>query len=121
MDGHTAAIGALPDADVSRRVLRLQILTVAWMSIEVVVALAAALTAKSPALLGFGGGSAARAAGESVDWTASRCGPILARLSVARQGEDTWESKGLTRAVNFLTDLVYVDLAFNDNGHVLGD
>jgi len=55
MDGHTAAIGALPDADVSRRVLRLQILTVAWMSIEVVVALAAALTAKSPALLGFGG------------------------------------------------------------------
>jgi len=58
MDGHTAAIGALPDADVPRRILRLQILTVAWMSIEAIVALAAAWSAKSSALLGFGGDSA---------------------------------------------------------------
>lgn len=40
-----------------RRVVRLQILTIAWMTIEVVVALAVAWTAKSPALLGFGSDS----------------------------------------------------------------
>ena len=48
----------LADSDISRCVLRLQILTVAWMSIEVIVALAAAWSAKSAALLGFGGDSA---------------------------------------------------------------
>jgi hypothetical protein len=33
-------------------------LTIVWMSIEAVVALVAAWTARSPALLGFGGDSA---------------------------------------------------------------
>lgn len=37
---------------------RLQILTIVWMTAEAIVALAAAWTARSPALLGFGGDSA---------------------------------------------------------------
>jgi divalent metal cation (Fe/Co/Zn/Cd) transporter len=41
-----------------RRVQRLQILTLVWMFIEVVIALEAAWIARSPALLGFGGDSA---------------------------------------------------------------
>ena len=36
---------------------RLQVLTVAWMSVEAIVALGAAWTVRSPALLGFGGDS----------------------------------------------------------------
>jgi divalent metal cation (Fe/Co/Zn/Cd) transporter len=44
--------------DILRRIVRLQLLTIAWMTIEVVVALASAGTARSPALLGFGGDSA---------------------------------------------------------------
>jgi len=40
------------------RVQRLQTLTIVWMSVETLVALAAAWTAHSPALLGFGGDSA---------------------------------------------------------------
>jgi divalent metal cation (Fe/Co/Zn/Cd) transporter len=47
-----------PAPDLLRRVVRLQSLTIVWMSIEAVVALVAAWTAKSPALLGFGGDSA---------------------------------------------------------------
>ena len=50
---------AIPPAPgILRRVVRLQILTITWMTIEVIVALGAAWTAKSPALLGFGGDSA---------------------------------------------------------------
>jgi divalent metal cation (Fe/Co/Zn/Cd) transporter len=53
------AIAAAPlTPDVLRRVVRLQILTIAWMTVEAVVALGAAWTARSPALLGFGGDSA---------------------------------------------------------------
>lgn len=44
--------------DVLRRVVRLQVLTIVWMTVEAVVALGAAWTARSPALLGFGGDSA---------------------------------------------------------------
>ncbi len=47
-----------PAPDLLRRVVRLQMLTIVWMSIEAVVALVAAWTAGSPALLGFGGDSA---------------------------------------------------------------
>jgi divalent metal cation (Fe/Co/Zn/Cd) transporter len=47
-----------PAPDLLRRVVRLQMLTIIWMSIEAVVALVAAWTARSPALLGFGGDSA---------------------------------------------------------------
>jgi divalent metal cation (Fe/Co/Zn/Cd) transporter len=53
------ATAAAPTApDLLRRVVHLQVLTIAWMTVEAVVALAAAWTARSPALLGFGGDSA---------------------------------------------------------------
>jgi len=45
-------------SDLVRRIVRLQALTIAWMTVEVMVALGAAWTARSPALLGFGGDSA---------------------------------------------------------------
>jgi hypothetical protein len=57
MDDRTATAAACADLAVYRRVLRLQILTVVWMFVEVVIALTAAWSAKSPALLGFGGDS----------------------------------------------------------------
>jgi divalent metal cation (Fe/Co/Zn/Cd) transporter len=41
-----------------RRILRLQILTICWMTAEAAIALASAWRARSPALLGFGGDSA---------------------------------------------------------------
>lgn len=44
--------------DLLRRAARLQVLTVAWMSLEGLASLAAAWKAQSPALLGFGGDSA---------------------------------------------------------------
>jgi hypothetical protein len=40
-----------------RRIVRIQILTLVWMDVEVVVSLGAAWAARSPALLGFGGDS----------------------------------------------------------------
>jgi divalent metal cation (Fe/Co/Zn/Cd) transporter len=41
----------------SRRILRLQVLTMAWMTVEAVVSLAAAWNSHSPALFAFGGDS----------------------------------------------------------------
>lgn len=53
------AIAAASTApDLLRRVIRLQILTIVWMTVEAAVALDAAWTARSPALVGFGGDSA---------------------------------------------------------------
>ena len=49
---------ASPSPNVLRRVVRLQVLTIVWMSVEAIVALATAWTAGSPALVGFGGDSA---------------------------------------------------------------
>src|SRR5258708_39391521 len=46
-----------PLSDVSRKVLRLQVITIIWMSVEAVVSLGAAWVARSPALLAFGGDS----------------------------------------------------------------
>jgi divalent metal cation (Fe/Co/Zn/Cd) transporter len=46
------------DPDILRRVFRLQVLTVIWMTTEAIIALAAAWEARSPVLLGFGGDSA---------------------------------------------------------------
>lgn len=51
----TAAVPAAPD--LLRRVVRLQVLTIAWMTVEAIVGLGAAWAARSPALLGFGGDS----------------------------------------------------------------
>jgi divalent metal cation (Fe/Co/Zn/Cd) transporter len=47
-----------PAPDLLRRAVRLQALTIAWLTVEAAVALAAAWTARSPVLLGFGGDSA---------------------------------------------------------------
>jgi divalent metal cation (Fe/Co/Zn/Cd) transporter len=44
--------------ETTRRAVRIQVLTLIWMSVEAVVSLGAAWTARSPALLGFGGDSA---------------------------------------------------------------
>jgi len=43
--------------DISRSVLRLQVLTIAWMTVEAVVSLVAAWNSHSPALFAFGGDS----------------------------------------------------------------
>lgn len=52
------ASAAAPTApDLVRRVVRLQVLTIAWMTVEAVVGLGAAWAARSPSLLGFGGDS----------------------------------------------------------------
>lgn len=50
-----AASSELPD--VSRRVLKLQLLTIVWMTVEAVVSLATAWSSHSPALVAFGGDS----------------------------------------------------------------
>jgi divalent metal cation (Fe/Co/Zn/Cd) transporter len=49
---------AYPHPELLRRVARLQVLTITWMTVEAIVALAASWRARSPALLGFGGDSA---------------------------------------------------------------
>lgn len=54
-------VAALPKTlapETVRRIVRLQVLTLAWMSVEAAVSLGAAWGARSPALLGFGGDSA---------------------------------------------------------------
>ena len=48
---------AAPLTEISRRIVRLQIITLVWMSVEAVVSLGAAWRAHSPALVGFGGDS----------------------------------------------------------------
>lgn len=48
----------IPNQNLLRRVHRVQILTILWMSVEAGVALAAAWMARSPAMLAFGGDSA---------------------------------------------------------------
>jgi divalent metal cation (Fe/Co/Zn/Cd) transporter len=59
---HNADMPALPDTTLaqqtSSRVIRIQLLTLFWMTVEAAVALGAAWSARSPALLGFGGDSA---------------------------------------------------------------
>src|SRR6266852_6223925 len=52
---NAAASAELPD--VSRRVLQLQLLTIAWMTVEAVVSLGEAWSSQSPALFAFGGDS----------------------------------------------------------------
>jgi hypothetical protein len=48
---------ASPLSGVSRKVLRVQVITLIWMSVEAIVSLGTALTSHSPALLAFGGDS----------------------------------------------------------------
>lgn len=58
---HNAPVSELPNGlppNIARRIVRIQILTLVWMTIEAAVSLSAAWAARSPALLGFGGDSA---------------------------------------------------------------
>jgi divalent metal cation (Fe/Co/Zn/Cd) transporter len=57
MEDRLSSLAMRAAPDILRGVVRLQILTITWMTIEVVIALAAAWTARSPALLGFGSDS----------------------------------------------------------------
>ena len=49
---------ALPKADARGQVARLQRFTMAWMAVELIVAVGSGVAAKSPALVAFGGDSA---------------------------------------------------------------
>lgn len=53
----SAPVKTLP-AEVGRRIIRIQALTLIWMTVEAAVSLGAAWAARSPALLSFGGDSA---------------------------------------------------------------
>src|ERR1035441_248734 len=53
-----ASVLQIASPDAVRRIRRVQAATIAWMSVEAVVALCAAWRARSPALLAFGGDSA---------------------------------------------------------------
>ena len=58
---HNASVSAPPKTfslETTRRIIQIQVLTLLWMSVEALVSLSAALAARSPALLGFGGDSA---------------------------------------------------------------
>jgi Co/Zn/Cd efflux system component len=58
---HNAPMSAQSETfspETARRIVLIQSLTLVWMSVEAVVSLGAAWTARSPALLGFGGDSA---------------------------------------------------------------
>ncbi len=58
---HNAPVFASPNRfppEIARRIIRIQVLTLLWMTIETAVSLSAAWVARSPALLGFGGDSA---------------------------------------------------------------
>src|SRR5215831_15322837 len=71
---------AIPKApDVLRRIVRLQVLTMAWMTLEVIVALTAAWAARSPVLLGFGGDSAVELLSATIVFWRFRSGPDSAR------------------------------------------
>jgi divalent metal cation (Fe/Co/Zn/Cd) transporter len=52
------AILQIPAHDTFRRVRRIQIITICWMIVESAISLGTAWTARSPALLAFGGDSA---------------------------------------------------------------
>jgi divalent metal cation (Fe/Co/Zn/Cd) transporter len=53
-----ASVLQIASPDATRRIQRVQIVTIVWMSVEAAVSLFAAWRARSPALLGFGGDSA---------------------------------------------------------------
>jgi hypothetical protein len=53
-----AKILQIPTQDTSRRIQRIQAITIVWMTVEAAVSLSAAWISRSPALLAFGGDSA---------------------------------------------------------------
>ena len=87
---HNAPVSAPPNTfplETTRRIIRIQVLTLVWMSVEAVVSLGAAWFAHSPALLGFGGDSAVEllsATVESVPDICSTCQVATADKSTKR-------------------------------------
>ena len=71
--------------EVLRRVLRIQTLTLIWMSVEAGVSLGAAWTARSPALLAFGGDSVVELLSAAV---------VFRRFYTPSQGEHVEERAG---------------------------
>src|SRR5579864_5190331 len=53
----TTVVATAPLSEISRRVLRLQVMTIAWMAVEAGVSLGTAWRSHSPALFAFGGDS----------------------------------------------------------------
>jgi len=53
-----SSVPQIPKQDTLRRIQRIQTFTIAWMTVEAAMSLAAAWMARSPALLAFGGDSA---------------------------------------------------------------
>src|SRR5229473_2033391 len=53
-----SSVPQIPKQDTLRRIQRIQTFTIAWMTLEAAMSLAAAWMARSPALLAFGGDSA---------------------------------------------------------------
>jgi len=53
-----SSVAQIPTQDTFRRIRQIQTVTIAWMTVEAAVSLAAAWMARSPALLAFGGDSA---------------------------------------------------------------
>ena len=79
---HNALVASLPRTftpETARRVIRIQVLTLVWMTVEAVVSLGAAWLARSPALLGFGGDSAVELLSAAV---------VLWRFNSPSRGDD---------------------------------
>ena len=57
MDNQMGIASPASSTDVSRRVLRLQVFTILWMTLEAAISLGAAWNSHSPALFAFGGDS----------------------------------------------------------------
>jgi divalent metal cation (Fe/Co/Zn/Cd) transporter len=84
--------------EIARRVVRIQVLTLVWMTVEAIVSLGAAWTARSPALLGFGGDSAVELLSAAV---------VLWRFHSPTRGEDAEQ-----RAARIAGGLLFVLAAF---------
>ncbi len=78
----------VPTPSFNRRILQLQRFTIAWMVVEAAVSLLAAWSARSPALLGFGGDSAIELLSATVVFWRfrSNSNPELAERYAARIG-----------------------------------
>jgi divalent metal cation (Fe/Co/Zn/Cd) transporter len=83
--------------DLVRRAQRLQVLTIVWMTAEAMIALASAWTARSPALLGFGGDSAIELLSAIV---------VLWRFRSTTESESTRTEKTAARVAGALLFLV---------------
>src|ERR1700676_4189565 len=53
-----SSVAQIPTQESFRRIRQIQTITIAWMTVEAAISLAAAWMARSPALLAFGGDSA---------------------------------------------------------------